>query len=147
VLVADAGVIRTLRSRVAGFRKAERAAVLVEEVFLLEAEPCVFVLENGRAAVGSMRRDAVRHHDFAHDENAVGASRIRIKGDGLQYAIGAAAFGLHRGRAVEAPKRKLFERRKVCEFLDLRLTTQVWYRSVAVEPNILELVFCHLRTS
>ncbi len=45
VLEADAGVVRTLRSRVTLFREAERAAVLVEEVFLLEAEPCIFVVE------------------------------------------------------------------------------------------------------
>ena len=34
VLVADAGVVRALRRRIAGRREAERAAVLVEEVLL-----------------------------------------------------------------------------------------------------------------
>ena len=143
VLVADAGVVRALRSRVAGFREAERTAVLVEEVFLLEAEPCVFIVEDGRAAVGFMRGDAVRHHDFAHDESAVRTGRVRIDGDGLQHAIRAAAFGLHRRRTVEAPKRKLIERRKCVEFLDLRFTAQVRYWGISVEPDVLELKLRH----
>src|ERR1700745_1070677 len=39
VLVADAGVIGPLRRRITGRREAERASILVEEIFLLEAEP------------------------------------------------------------------------------------------------------------
>jgi hypothetical protein len=38
VLVANAGVVRTLRGRIAYRRKAERTAIFVEEVLLLEAE-------------------------------------------------------------------------------------------------------------
>ena len=50
--VADAGVVRTLRRWEAGGREAERTAVLVEEVFLLEAEPGALVVEDGGALVG-----------------------------------------------------------------------------------------------
>src|SRR6202034_2602169 len=60
--VADAGVIRALRRRITGSRKAERTAVLVEEIFLLKAELGAGVVENGGALVGGMRGLAVGHH-------------------------------------------------------------------------------------
>jgi hypothetical protein len=90
-----------------------------------------------------MRGDAVGHHDLAHDENAVGAGRIRVKRHRLQHAIGAAAFGLHGRGTIEAPQRQLFERREFGEFLDLRLAAKVGDRGVTIEPNVLELVFRH----
>ena len=37
--IADASVIRALGRGVARFREAERAAIFIEEIFLLEAEP------------------------------------------------------------------------------------------------------------
>ena len=55
VLVADAGVVRALRRRIAAGREAERAAVLVEEIFLLEAEPGAGVVQDGGALVGRVR--------------------------------------------------------------------------------------------
>ncbi len=91
-----------------------------------------------------MRCHAIRHHDFAHDEHTVGAGRIGIDGNRLQHAVRAAAFSLHRRRTIEAPERELFERRETIEFLDLRLATQVRYRGVPIEPNILELILCHV---
>src|SRR6185503_4754734 len=39
VLIADAGIVRALRGGVTADREAERTTVLVEEIFLLEAEP------------------------------------------------------------------------------------------------------------
>ncbi|MNS78214.1 hypothetical protein D3C72_1118170 [compost metagenome] len=143
VLEADAGVIRTLRSRVTLLGEAERAAVLVEEIFLFEAEPCVLVVEDGRAAVRCMRGDAIRHHDFAHDEYAVGAGRIGIDRNGLQHAIRRVAFGLLGGRAIKTPKRQLLERREFVEFLDLCLAAQVGDRLVSVQPDVLEFELSH----
>src|SRR3954453_6821648 len=49
VLKADAGVVRPLGSRETLFRKAERLAVLHQEVFLLEAEPRVRIIDDACA--------------------------------------------------------------------------------------------------
>src|SRR6185437_5845313 len=143
VLEADAGVVGALRRRVTVLGEAERAAVLVEEILLFEAEPGGFVIEDGGALVRRMRSLAVRHHDFAHDQRAVLARAVRKHRDRLEDAVRRVAFGLHRRRTVEAPQRKLVEGREGIEFLDLRLATQVRYRRVSVEPNILELILRH----
>src|SRR5207302_9807186 len=82
--------------------------------------------------------------DFAHHQRAIGAPAIRIDGDRFQHAIGAMALGLQSRAAVEAPQRKLLERRKCSEFLDLRFAAQVGRRRVSVEPDILELILGHL---
>ena len=147
VLVADAGVVGALRRRIAGVREAERAAVLVEEVFLLEAEPGARVVEDGRALVRRVRRLAVGHHHFAHHEHAVLALAVGINRDRLQHAVGAVAFGLHRRAAVEAPQRKLIQRREAVELFDLRLAAQVRDGRVAVQPDVFELVLCHCNLS
>ena len=56
VLEADAGVVLALRRGEALAREAERRAVAVEEVLLLEAEPGAGVVRDRRAAVRRMRR-------------------------------------------------------------------------------------------
>src|ERR1700722_12742971 len=110
--VADAGVIRALRRRIAGGGKAERTAVLEEEIFLLKAEPGAGIVEDGGALVGGMRGLAVGHHHFAHYQNAVGARAIRKHSDRFENAIRAFPFGLHGRASIEAPQRKLLQRRK-----------------------------------
>ncbi len=142
VLVADAGVIGALRRRIASLRKAERTAVLVEEIFLLETEPRAGIVENGRALVRNVR-GAIRHHDFAHDERAVGARAVRIDRDGLEHAIRTVAFSLVRRGTVKTPQRQLLKCRENFEFLDLRFAAQTRHWRIAVEPYVLELVLCH----
>src|SRR5882724_13412258 len=112
ILVADAGVIGSLRRGIAAGGEAERTAVLVEEIFLLIAEPGALVVENGGTLVRGVRGLAVGHHDFAHHQRAIGARGVRIDGDRLEHAIRIMALGLHGRASVEAPQRKLFERRK-----------------------------------
>ena len=112
-------------------------------MWLTEAEPGAVIVEDGGAGVGRMRGDAVGHHHFAHHQRAVLALAVGIDGDGLEHAIRTLAFSLHGRAAVEAPERKLFQRRKAVVFLDLRLATKIWHRSISVKPNILELILCH----
>ncbi|MCY1237984.1 hypothetical protein D9M72_507020 [compost metagenome] len=90
-----------------------------------------------------MRRLGIGHHDFAENEHAVLALRVRIDGNRLQHAVGAAAFGLHRRGTVEAPEGQLLKRRKSIEFLDQGLAAQVRGGLVTVEPDVFELELCH----
>jgi len=76
ILVADAGVIGALGRREAMVGEAERTPVLIEEIFLLEAEPGAFIVEDGGARIGRMRGDAIGHHDFAHHQGAVEAGAV-----------------------------------------------------------------------
>ena len=84
------------------FREAQRTAVLIEEIFLLEADPQVGIVLDGGAHVGRMRR-AIGMHDFAENDVTVLARCIGIQSHGLQDAVGLAAFGLHGGAAVKTP--------------------------------------------
>src|SRR5450432_359690 len=103
VLVADAAVVRALRSGgITVLREAERAAVLIEEIFLLEANPQIGIILDGGAHVGGMRR-AVGVHDLAENDVAVVAGAVRVESHRLQNAVRALALGLHGGTAVEAP--------------------------------------------
>jgi hypothetical protein len=106
VLEADAGVVWALRRRIAGFGKAQRTSVLVEEIFLLEPEPSVRIVKDSGALVRGVRRLAVGHHDFAHHEHAVGARGVGVDRDRLEHAVRRMSLGLHGRRPVEAPKRE-----------------------------------------
>src|SRR5690606_34431421 len=121
IFEANAGVVRALRCGIAGLGEAERTTVLIKEVLLLEAEPGAGIVEDGGALVGSVRRDAVRHHDLAHDEHAVLAGGIRVVSYWLENTVGAVALGMHGGAAVETPERKILQIGKVAVLLDLRL--------------------------
>ncbi len=143
VLVADARVVLALRRREAAARReAERSALDVEEVLLLEAEPRVRVVRDRRAAVARMRRPVGQEH-LAHHEGAVLAGRVGEDRDRLEHAVGVAAVRLPRRAAVEAPERELLERREPVELHDLRLAPQVRNGLVAVEPDVLELELLH----
>jgi len=80
-----------LRRGIAAVGEAERAAILVEKVFLLEAEPRARVVEDGGTLVRGARGLAVAHHDFAHHQRAVGARRVREHTDRLENATAAMA--------------------------------------------------------
>jgi len=140
--VADSGVVEALRSRETFDREAQRATILVKEIFLLEAEPGVRIVKNGGAGVGRMR-GAVGQKNFAHDERAVFAGRVREDRDGLENAVRAVALGLAGRAAVEAPVGKLLELGKAGEFLDLGFAAEVGNGLVAVQPDVFEFVFSH----
>ena len=90
---------------------------------------------------------AVRHHDFAHHQRAVGARGVRIDGDRLEHAIGvwpsACMVELpskpHSGSCSSVGKR--------VEVFELRLAAQIWHRRIAVEPDVLEFIFGHYHLS
>ena len=104
--VADAGVVRALRLGEALRREAERAAVLVEEILLLEAEPGVRIVQDGGAGVGGMRR-AVGCMTSLHHQDAVFLGGVGVDRHGLEDAVGAVPFGLLGRAAVKAPVRGL----------------------------------------
>src|SRR5262249_15127983 len=100
VLVPDAGVVLALRGWEALLRKAQRRAIRIEEVLLLEPEPCVGVVWNRGAAVRRMRRPVWQQH-LAHDEVAAVAPGVREEGDRLQETVRVRARRLARRAAVE----------------------------------------------
>ena len=141
-VVADAGVVEALRGGVAFGGEAKRAAVLVEKIFLLEAKPRVWIVQNGSAGIRGVR-SAIRQHDFAHDERAVFAGGVREDGDRLEKAIRAVALGLACRAAVKAPHGEILELGKAGEFFDGGLAAEVGNGLVAVEPDVFEFVFSH----
>ena len=102
-VVADPGVVFALRSREAAFGETEGDSVLIEEVFLLEAEPSVRIVQDGRATVRGMR-GSVRQKDFAHHKHAIFLGAVRVNRHRLEHAVRAVPFGLPGGAAVESPQ-------------------------------------------
>ena len=92
-----------------------------------------------------MRRLAVWHHDFRHDQHTVLTSAVGENGDRLQHAIRALAFRLLRGATIEAPVGQVFELRKAVEFLNLSFAAEAGQRRVAIEPDVFEFEFRHIR--
>ena len=142
VLVADAGVIGTLRGREAIGGKAERATVLVHEVFLLEAEPSVWIIRDRRTRVRRAGHAGVLE-GLAHHEHSVLAGRIRKNRHGLEHDVRALALGLLGRAAVEAPPGQFGESRQAGEFLDLSFAAQTGQGRVAIEPDVFQFVFSH----
>jgi hypothetical protein len=147
VLVAHAGIIRTLRRREPAARESEWSAVLEKEILLFESEPGVRIIRDRCAGIGRMRRLAVRHHHLAHDESAVLARAVGIHRDRLQNAVGALPFRLLSRAAVEAPVGQFFELREATEFLDLRLAAKVRHGLITIEPDVFQFVFGHREVS
>ena len=136
IRVTHTRVVGTLRGRVSGIGEAEGPAVLVEEVFLLEPEPCPFVVEDGGALVRRMRGLAVGHHDFAHHDDAVLAGAVRENADRLQHAVRIAALGLQGRTSIEPPHGQFLQLGELTEIFDLSLPAEVGDRSIPVKPEI-----------
>ena len=91
-----------------------------------------------------VRGDAVRHHDFAHDEHAVGARAVGIDRDRLQHAVGAVAFGLHASSCRQSPTAGAARASgKLLNSLICVLPRRFGGRRVSVKPDVLELVLRH----
>gem|GEM_PF-4061957 len=83
ILGANTCIVRPLRSWIAALGEAKRPAVFIEEEFLLKSEPRARIVENGGAGIRGVRSDAVRHHNFAHDENAILSGGVKENRDWL----------------------------------------------------------------
>src|SRR5258708_37944285 len=89
-------------TRVAVFGEAEGTPALIEEVFLLKANPQVRVVLDRSACVGGMG-GAISMRDFAKNDIGVLAACITLQSHGFQHAVRAFALGLHGGTAVKTP--------------------------------------------
>ena len=137
VLVADAAVVGALRSGIAVLREAERTAILIEEVLLLEAEPKIRIVRGRGAHIGRVRR-AVGEHDFAEHDESVLAGGIGIQRHGLENAIGLVARSLHGGAAVKSPQRQIGQGGRFVEFLDIGFAAEFRDGLLSVKPDVLK---------
>ncbi len=133
--IADAGVVLALGLGETVRGEAERAAILIEEVLLLEAEPRIGVIEDGGTCIGGMRSTIGKQH-FIHDKDTVRVGGVGIDGDRLEDAIGAVTLSLPGGGAIEAPIGQIVNLREGNEFLDEGLTAQIGDGLIAVQPDI-----------
>ncbi len=114
-IVPDAAVVSALAFFGEAFRReTERMAVFVEEVFLLEAEPGLRVIQDGGAGVGGVRRK-VGMENFAEGNYTVDARGVLVTRDRLENAIRVVPFGLLSRTAVKAPVRQLLQLREAVE--------------------------------
>ena len=142
--VAHAGVVFPLgRREAAAFGEAQRRAVAVEEILLLESEPGVRIVENGGTGIGRMR-SAVGLQDFVQNEHAIFLGGIGVNRDRFEHAVRAVACRLPGRAAVEAPVWKIFELGKAAEVFDKGLAAQVGHGGVSVEPEVFQFVLRHI---
>jgi len=143
VLVAYAAVIGALRlERVSVLGKAQRTAIFIEEILLLQANPEVGIVLDGRPRIGGVRR-AIGVHDFAENDVGAGAARIRIQSDGLQNTVRLAALGLHGGTAIKSPQGEIGKRGRRLKILQLGFAAQFRNGLLAVKPDVFEFVLGH----
>ncbi len=142
--VTHARVIRTLGRRESVLGKAERGAVLVQEILLLEPEPGVRIVGNRRPRVRRVGLAAGQQH-LRHHEEAVRAGAIGEERDWLQQTVRTLAFGLLSRASVEAPHREV---RKLqlggIAVYDLGLAAEAGDGGVAVEPDVFEFDSSHV---
>ena len=139
VFVTNASVIFTLWVGETGFRPTQGTAFGGEEVFLLEAEPEVFVVRNSGTVVGRVRV-AVGKHDFAHDEESVLCGvESAVEGNRLQDTIGIAAVGLLGGAAVKSPFGAVGKGQIIrVAVQDLGFAAEVSHGGVTIKPEVFE---------
>lgn len=109
-----AAVVRTLRSRIATLRPAQRLLVKVKQrVLLLNAEPRLLVghLTGGfgaRMSAVALARRLVELEGFAHDEDVVPALKgIAVDRHRMQVRVRVLANRLSRRAAVKVPDRQV----------------------------------------
>ena len=127
---------------VAVFGEAERTAILIEEVFLLKAEPKIRIVGCGSAHVGRVRR-AIRKHDFAEHDEGVFAAGIGVECNRLENAIGLVARSLHGGTAVKSPQGQIGQSGRLVEFLDIGFAAELRDGFLSVEPDVFKFELWH----
>src|SRR5208282_5184394 len=120
----------------------QRAAVLVKEVLLLEAEPDFRIVRSCGAPVRRVRRSVWQHY-FAQNDVRVLAGRVRIKSHRLQDAVGLVAFGLHCGAAVKTPKWQIGQCGRLFKLLKLSFTAQFGNGLLTIKPDVFKFVLSH----
>ncbi len=122
--------------------EAQRTPVFVEEVLLLQADPQVRIIFDGRAHVAGMRGAVRMHHLAQHDESVLAAG-VRIERHRVQDAVRALAFGLQGGAAIKSPERHVCKGRGLLERLQCGLAAQTGNGRFAIEPDVFKFVFRH----
>ena len=96
VAIADAAVVSTLTFFRKSFRgEAERLAVFVQEILLLETEPRVGIIENRGTGVGWMWCE-IRKKYLAENNHAVDTGGIMELGNRFEHAVRRMPLGLLR---------------------------------------------------
>ena len=144
ILVADAGVVRTLRSGVTARGKPSGTPSLNRKYSC--SKPNQASASSGIVArvLRGVRLAAGQHH-LVHDEEAVLAGAIGEERDWLEHAVRALAFSLLRRAAVEAPDGRVGKRKRGdIAVYDLGLAAETGDGCVTVEPDVFEFDSSHV---